>query len=69
MSFFGRYVVQRSLPSGDRYDGECVESLWDGHGRYEGTSGDCYTGSWSAGKRHGLGRWTSPDGSEYVRRQ
>ena len=43
--------------SGDRHEGYYKDGKRDGHGVYLWANGDKYSGMWSAGWMHGIGRF------------
>ena len=44
--------------TGAKYEGEYVNDLKEGQGKYTYGNGDIYKGQWKAGKRHGKGAYT-----------
>jgi hypothetical protein len=55
-------VCNLEFPSGDRYEGQCVDGVADGQGVYYSASGDRYVGGWYRQSRHGAGILTASDG-------
>ncbi len=49
----------------EEYDGDWVDDLMHGFGKYTFTSGGIYTGEWSRGKMHGKGKMLNADGTSY----
>ena len=49
----------------DLYDGEWLDGMRHGEGRFVGVSGDVYTGQWEDDKRHGRGRCVYGNGNVY----
>ena len=54
-----------TLANGDRYDGEVVDGVLEGFGRYIWADGKRYEGNFSAGKRQGFGSLTWVNGDRY----
>ncbi|NCF76492.1 MAG: hypothetical protein GWP45_04780 [Proteobacteria bacterium] len=54
-----------TLANGDRYDGEVIDGVLEGFGRYTWADGKRYEGNFSAGKRQGFGSLTWPNGDRY----
>ena len=53
--------------TGAKYEGEYVNDLKEGQGKYTYGNGDVYKGQWKAGKRHGKGAYTyKENGGWYV---
>jgi hypothetical protein len=51
------YGIYKFKASGDRYEGNFVQSLFDGKGTYYWASGAVFTGIYSEGKRYGEGKY------------
>jgi hypothetical protein len=41
----------------DRYEGQFIKGFPDGYGTYTWASGNIYTGEWTGGMRHGIGKY------------
>ena len=63
MSNIWRGVVP--ISSEDRYEGECVNQIRNGKGKYIYPNEDTYEGDWINGKKHGFGVFISTDKSKY----
>ena len=47
------------------YEGEIVDGLYHGYGKYSWPNGDIYVGQWSMGRKHGEGKYMLANGSIY----
>ncbi len=52
--------------TGDSYEGDFQNDLFNGTGTYRFTDGSIYTGQFEDGKMHGVGSMTYPDGSTHT---
>lgn len=50
---------------GFKYEGEFVEDVVSGQGKFSYPSGACYEGAWQEGRYHGQGKYSWPDGRSY----
>jgi len=51
--------------SGNRYEGQMVDNLYQGHGVFSWVDGALYAGNWQQGKQHGRGTLIFADGRRY----
>lgn len=61
-----REIRVMTLPSGDRYEGEFRNGLFNGWGVYTYQNGDRYEGEFADDQKHGRGTFTSANGDKYV---
>ncbi|KAI4323552.1 hypothetical protein L6164_023149 [Bauhinia variegata] len=61
----GTIHVEKILPNGDFYTGQCADNLPNGQGKYLWTDGCMYVGQWSKGNIQGKGRFSWPSGATY----
>ena len=47
------------------YEGEMVDGLYHGYGKYIWPNGDIYVGQWNMGRKHGKGKYMLANGSIY----
>ena len=52
--------------SGNRYEGQMVDNLYQGHGAFSWANGALYVGEWRHGKQDGRGTLIFADGSRYL---
>jgi len=58
-------IKKINYPNGNVYEGQMLNGLKHGKGKFIWVSGDVYEGDWKDGKRTGMGKYTWADGDVY----
>ncbi len=52
-------------PDGSYYEGQFINGMKNGKGKYEWQNGEVYDGQWENNLKHGSGLWQG-EGSSYI---